>query len=148
MIDFFSRIVKVKACASGPGYAEPSHQRLVAMVTAAQSQSVLICESCEVVRMRRVHHETNQSATLFRRPENVHSWQFGKALCRVISQIRVMFENCRASNPFDVIKRRRESDRAGDVRCAGLKSVRRFFECALFQSHADNHFAAAVPWRY
>ncbi len=62
-------------------------------------------------------------------------------------KLRVVFENCRASDTLDVIDRGRETDRARDIRCAGFKSVGRFLKRAFFQSDADNHFAAAVPWR-
>src|SRR6266446_9437357 len=95
------------------------------MVPAAQSQSVLICEGCEIVRMRRIHHETNQSATLFSWPENAHSWQFGETLSGIVSEVRVVFENYWPSDLLDIINRCRQPDRTGDIRCAGFKSDRK-----------------------
>ena len=62
-------------------------------------------------------------------------------------KLRVVFENCGASDTFDVINRGRETDRARYIRCPGFKPVRRFLKRAFFQSDAHDHFAAAVPWR-
>src|SRR5437588_10890238 len=112
---------------------------------AAQSQSVLIREGCQIVRMRRIHHETNQSATLFYWPENARPRQFRETLCRVARKLRVVFENCRASDSLDVINRCREPDRARDARRASLEPLRRFLKYAFFQGDAHDHFATAVP---
>src|SRR5215472_8582708 len=62
-------------------------------------------------------------------------------------KLGVVLENCSASNPFDVINRCRESDRASNVRRPSFEPVRRFLECALFERDAHNHFASAMPWR-
>ena len=43
------------------------------MMPAAQSKSVLVRESCEIVWMRRIHYKTNKGATLFSWSENMHS---------------------------------------------------------------------------
>src|SRR2546421_45645 len=64
------------------------------------------------------------------------------------SHLRVVFENRRASNLLNVIDRCRQSDRAGNVRCAGFETMRRFLETAFLQGHAHDHFAATVPGRH
>src|SRR5205823_7246012 len=118
------------------------------MMPPAQSQSVLIGERCEIVWMCCIHYKPNQGAALFVWTENTHSGQFRETLGCIASKVRVVFKNRWASDLLDVLDRSREADRAGDVRCAGLKSVRRFFECALFQSDGHDHLAAAVLWRH
>jgi hypothetical protein len=57
-----------------------------------------------------------------------------------------MFENCWASELLDVINRGRQSDVPAMF---GIPASNRCgaFECALFQSHANDHLAAAVPGR-
>ena len=116
------------------------------MVSATHGQPVLICERREIVWMRGLHHETNKRATVLTWSENTHSRQFSQTFHRITSKMRIMFENCRAADPLDVINRGGEPDRAGDVRCARLKSVGRFLERAFFQGDADDHLPAAMPW--
>src|SRR5438477_12144299 len=90
-IDFLCRVVEVKARASCPRHAESPHQRLVAMVPATQRQAVLVRESGEIVRMRRVHHKPNKCAALFYWPETARPRQFRETLCRVARKLRVVF---------------------------------------------------------
>src|SRR5882724_3810711 len=122
--------------------------RLVAMMPAAQSQSVLVGERCEIVWMCCIHYKPNKCAALFGWTENTHSGQFRETFGCIASKVRVVFKNCCASDLLDVLDRCREADRAGDVRCASLKSVWRFFKCALFQGDAHDHLPATVPWRH
>src|SRR5437870_13573759 len=60
-------------------------------------------------------------------------------------KLRVVFENCRASDLFDVVNRGREANGAGNIWCASLKSMGRSLKYAFFQSDAHDHFAATVP---
>ena len=60
-------------------------------------------------------------------------------------KLRVMLEDCRASDLLDVINCRRESDRSSNVGRAGFESMRRFLERAFIERDAYNHFAAALP---
>ena len=82
------------------------------------------------------------------RPENSRAGQFSKMLGCVARKLRVMFENRRPSDALDVINCCRQPNRAGNVRCASLKSVRRFLERALFERDAYDHFTPAVPGRH
>src|SRR5438552_4075210 len=117
------------------------------MVTATHRQSVLICERGQIVRMRGLHYETDKRATVCTRSEDAHPGQLSEAFHRVTSKLCIVLENCRASNPLDVIDGGGEPDRTGNVRRAGFKSMRCFFEGAFFQSNANDHLAATVPWR-
>src|SRR5436190_23418516 len=118
------------------------------MMPPAQSQSVLIGERGEIVWMRRIHYTRIKCAALVGWSQNPHSGQLRETLGCIASKVRVVFKNCWASDLLDVLDRGREADRAGDVRCASLKSVRRFFECALFQGDVHDHLPATVPWRH
>ena len=60
-------------------------------------------------------------------------------------KLRVVFENCRASDLFDVVNRGREANGAGNIWCASLKSMGCSLKYAFFQSDAHDHFAATVP---
>ena len=134
------RVVKIKARASRSWHTKPAHQRLVAMVSAAHRQPVLIRERGQIVRMHRVHHKSYERPTLFGWPKNARTGQFRKALGCITRKPRVVFENCRAPDPFDVINRCRKPDCAGDVRRTCFKPVRRFLERALFQASRSRSF--------
>src|SRR5215217_1341834 len=88
-VDLFDCVVKVEARASCAGHAEATHQRLVAMMATAHGQPVLIRERSEIMRMRNVHHKSNERAALFSRPQDTCAGQFAEALGGVARQLRV-----------------------------------------------------------
>ena len=94
-IDLLHRVVEVEARARCAGHTEPTHQRLVAMMSAAHRQPVLIRERGEIVRMRSVHDEPNQRTALFLWPKDARARQFADALSRVSRKLRIVFENRR-----------------------------------------------------
>ncbi len=61
-IDFRSRVIKIKTGASCSGQTESSHKGLIAMVAAAQCQTMLIGERSQIVWVCRFHHEANKRA--------------------------------------------------------------------------------------
>src|ERR1700737_376528 len=115
------------------------------MMPAAKRQSVLIGKRGEIMRMRRVHHETNQRTARRSWSEDAHSRQFREAFHGVAGKIDIVFEDCRSSDLFNVIDRGCEPDSARAVRLTCFKSVWRFLRRLFFQSDADDHFTAAVP---
>ena len=129
------RVVEIETGASRSGHSESAHQRLIAMMTAAQRQSTLVSESGQVVRMRRVHDETDDRTALLVRTKQAHARAIRPSRSSGVSrEFGVVLENRRAPNLLDVIDRGSESDRARDVWRAGFESVRRFFVGALFQA--------------
>src|SRR5262245_9845601 len=62
-------------------------------------------------------------------------------------KVRVVLENCRPSDRFDVIDRCREADRAGNVRRATLEPVRSLLVRALLWREAYDSFACALRRR-
>ena len=68
-IDFVFRVIKIETGARRSGQAKFSHQRLIAMMSAAQRQSTLIGERGQIVRMHALHDKTNERAALFLRSE-------------------------------------------------------------------------------
>src|SRR5437762_13824020 len=97
-IYLIDRVIEVEAGASGPRQTESSHERLIAMVPATQRQAVLVRERGQIVRMRRVHHETNQGTALSGWSKHTHPGQFCQTLHRVFGQPSVVFKNRRASD--------------------------------------------------
>ena len=79
-IDLGRRVVKIKTGARRAGQTELAHQRLIAMMSAAQRQPVLIGERRQIVRVRRLHDETNERAALTGGSENADAGQFGETL--------------------------------------------------------------------
>src|ERR1700720_679825 len=75
-INFFAGAVEIKTGAGRPGHAKPSHQRLIAMMTTAHGETVTIGKGGEIVRMRRLHHETDDSAAVSLRSNHSQPGQF------------------------------------------------------------------------
>ena len=98
--------------------------------------------------MRRIHHKSNQGATLLGWSKNARPWQFGQAIACIARQLQVMLENCCAPDSIKIINRRSETDGPRDIWRASFESMRRFLKRALFQGDAYNHFTTAVPGRY
>src|SRR5262245_60631893 len=98
--------------------------------------------------MRSVHDKSNKRTPFSLWTKDTGSRQFSQAASRIMGKLRVVLENCRASDHFNVIDRRRESDCARDVWRAAFEPVRRFLECAVFERDAYDHLATAVPRRH
>src|SRR5262249_33583605 len=118
------------------------------MMSPAHGQPVLVGERGEIMRMGSVHEKPNQRAAFFLWTKNASARQFADALGCIIRKLRVMFENRRSPDLFDVINRCREPDRACDVWRSSFEPVRRSLKRALLKSDAHNHFATAVIRRY
>src|SRR5207244_13239959 len=86
-IDLLSSIVEIKAGTRGPGHPEPPHQRLIAMMAAAKREPVAVGKGGQIVRMRRVHHKANDSATFLGRSKHAQSGHFGHSLQGVSRKI-------------------------------------------------------------
>src|SRR5207248_9427065 len=117
------------------------------MMPTAHGQSVLVRERGEIMRMRSVHDKPDKRAPLFLWTKYTGPRQLADTLGCIMRQLRVVLENCRAPDSFDVINRRCEADRACDVGCSCFEAVRRSLKRALLKSDAHNHFATAVPRR-
>src|SRR5438132_1228887 len=55
-----------------------------------------------------------------------------------------MMSDVLSPNGIEIIHRRVEANRAGNVRCASLESMRRLFETALLEINAEDHLPAAL----
>ena len=98
------------------------------MMSAAQRQPVLIGERRQIVRMRRLHDETNDRAALTGGSENTYAGQFGETLDGVAGQLRVVLENSGRARSLRGNQWRLQPDRAGDIGRARLETMRRFLE--------------------
>src|SRR5947208_13078655 len=118
------------------------------MMPASQRESVLIGECREIVRVRRVHHKPSQRAPLLSWSKNAYPREFAQAIEGIACQLRIVLENCCASDSIKVINGRGETNCARDIWRTSFESMWSFLERALFQSNAHNHFSAAVPGRH
>src|SRR5207249_9650949 len=66
-------------------------------------------------RSRRIHHKSNQGATLLGWSKNARPWQFGQAIACMARQLQVMLENCCAPDSIKIINRRSETDSPRDI---------------------------------
>src|ERR1700724_745289 len=64
-IDFLARVVKIETRPRRTGHAETAHQWLVAMMTTAHGEAIAVGERREIVRMRRIHDEADNSGVFF-----------------------------------------------------------------------------------
>src|SRR5437870_8669651 len=92
-VDFRCRVVKIETRASRPGQTKPPHQRLIAMVSAAHRQPVLIRERGKIVRMRGLHYETDKRATVSTWSKDAHPGQFSETFHRVTGKLCIVLEN-------------------------------------------------------
>src|SRR4051812_39788934 len=53
-----------------------------------------------------------------------------------------------AADPFDKIAGDTKTDRAGNIRGAGLETVRRVLEVGVVDLDVENRAAAGLPWRH
>ena len=97
-------------------------------MTAAHGQAITVCKSCQIVRVRRVHDKADYAAAVFCRPNHSQTWNFGHSFQRISGKIDIVLKNFGAPDPFDIIDRRAQSDRAGDIRRARFETVRRFLK--------------------
>src|SRR5437763_2900728 len=88
--------------------------------------------------MYRLHHETDQRATLCAWSKYPHSRQLFQAFHGVLSELRVVLENRRASNLLNVINGRFQTDSSRNIGRARLETVRRFLEDTSFKRDTDN----------
>ena len=72
-IDLLHRVVKIKTRARRARYLKATHQRLVAMMPAAQGQPILIRVRGQIVRMRCVHDKPNERGPFFLWTEDTQS---------------------------------------------------------------------------
>ena len=63
-VNLLTGVVEIKAGARGAGKAQLSHQRLGAMMAAAQRETMLIGEGRQVVRMRPLSVESSKRSTV------------------------------------------------------------------------------------
>ena len=61
-VDFLLGVVEVETGAGRAGEAKFAHQRLIAVVTAAEGDAILVGESHDVVRMHPLEGEADQAA--------------------------------------------------------------------------------------
>src|SRR5207248_9855413 len=83
-IDLRGCVVEIETGTGCSGQAEPAHERLVAMMSAAQGEAALIGERGEVVRMYSFHDETEDGAAFARRSEDSHAGKIDETVDRVI----------------------------------------------------------------
>src|SRR2546421_4329930 len=97
-IDFFARVVEIKTGAGGAGHAESPHERLIAMMTTAHGEAVAVGECGQVVRVGRVHDETNHAGAILRWSEHAQSRQLRHSLERILCKIDIVLKNLGASD--------------------------------------------------
>ena len=117
------------------------------MMPAPQRQTAAVGERRHIMRMGAIQRKADGGAAV-RLPSNqVQSGNFRQPFQGVGGETGIVFEDCVPPNPHEILDCGGQANRASDVGRPGFKPVRWLFEAALFQSHARDHFAAAMPWR-
>ena len=91
-------VVEIEARARGAGHAELAHERLVAVMAAAQGEAVLVGVGGEIVRVRPVHDEADEAAALAARAEDAHAGNLREAVDRALRELRVVREDALAAD--------------------------------------------------
>src|SRR5205085_1060259 len=137
----------IKAGARRASHAETLHQWLIAMMTTAHREPVAIRKRRQVVRMRRIHDETDYSRAIFLRSDDAEPFNFSHSIQRIARKIDIVLKDFPTPNSFQIIDRCGETDRAGNVRRAGFETMGRFFVRTFFERNVNDHLTAAVPRR-
>src|SRR5579859_5807360 len=144
-IDVVSCIVKIKAGASGGLDTEFVHERLVAMMPAAQGDAALIGDRNQVVGMDIWEQKTYQAGPPDVRTEKSDAvFEPGQLFISMRAQFLVVLGDLIAPDSVQVIHRRVQSDRARNVRGAGLEPMRGMLPGAFLIRDAENHLATAL----
>ncbi len=143
-LDFCLGVVDVEAGAGRRGQAELTHQRLVAVVAAAQGDAVLVGEGDDVVGMGFGEGETYEAAAGLAdfRAEDADAGEFGEGGAGFLSERMIVGADGGTSEGVEVIKRGVQADGVGDVGRAGFEALGGGFPCGAFVGDGDDHAAA------
>src|SRR5438445_11813800 len=147
LIDFLAVTIKIKTRSRASSDPEAAHERLIAMMSTAHRESVAIGKRGQIVRMRRVHDETDYAGAILLWPDYAQSWHFSHSVQCVDRKIDIVRKDFGTSDSFEIIDCGGQSNCAGNVGSARFETMRRFFIGTFFERHARDHFATAVPRR-
>ena len=142
--DFFLGVVNVETRARRAGEAEFAHERLVAVVAAAERDAVLVCERDHVVGVGFGEGETHQAAAGLAGlgTEDADAGEFGESGAGVLAEGVVVRADRGTSEGIEIIERGVQADGVGDVGRAGFKALGRGLPRRAFVGHGDDHAAA------
>ncbi len=150
-VHFSFGIVKVKTGASGGFNTELVHERLSAVMSAAQRDACLVGEGHDVVGVNVLEQKADEAGMQAGSglwAEEADVIQRGEFLVGIGGEVAVMVPDILAADAVEVIHRDAEADGARDVRRAGFELVRRLFEFGFVVADAKNHLAAALVGRH
>ncbi len=109
------------------------------------------CESRivpEVVRVHALHGEGEHRGLVGGRADERDAGDAAELLGGALEQAILVGGDRRDPQGLDVVHRRRQTHRAGDVRRAGLHAVRQLVVGGLLEGDGKDHVAAALPRRH
>ena len=106
---------------------------------AAESDTILIGESYQVVGMNRAQLKAHNSRSIPNWTEQAHFREFSQSLCRRRSKEMIRLFDLAATDGFQVLERFGQANRPCDVWGSGFKSMRGQFPLRFVPVHANNH---------
>src|SRR5256886_17632490 len=97
--------------------------------------------------MRCVHHETDYPGPILLWPDYSQSRQFGHSIQRIDRKIDIVLKNFGASDSFEIIDCRAQSNCAGDIRSSSFETLRRFLIGNFFKRKPEDNLPTALPCR-
>ncbi len=118
------------------------------MVAGAHGYPMVIEHGTEIVGVDAIEDERHHAGPLARPADQAQTADRLEARDRRLDQSGFMALDHRPIELVDVVERRRQADRLGRSRRAGLEPARRIVERRAFEGDAANHAAATLPWRH
>ena len=127
---------------------EPAHQRLGAMLAGAHGDAVAVQQGGDVMRVRALHGEADNAATILRRADHAQTFHADKPA----SAWSVSATSCAAiaskPMPLHVVDGRTQTDHLDDRRRSGFELLRHRRPGGSLETDCRDHVAAAHERRH
>src|SRR5580693_6911393 len=121
-VDFLGGIVNVEAGPGGAGEAELPHQRLIAVMAAAQGDAVLVGEGDDVVRVHVAEGETDQAAPFAGGAEQADAGQRAQLAVGELGERAIVTPDFRQVQGIEIVAGGRQGDRVAEIWGARLEA--------------------------
>ncbi len=148
-VDFLLGVIKIETRARRAREAELAHQRLVAVVAAAEGEAVFVGEGDDVVRVHIGKREADEAAAGLAgaRADDADAGDRGEFFHRDGAEMVVVGGDNFAADGVYVVAGGAEGDGIGDVGRAGFVALGGGFPVGAFVGDGDDHAAAGFVGR-
>ena len=118
------------------------------MMARTHGDAFLIEQGGQIMRMHAIDQEGDHRHLFARLADDAQAGNRAHRFGGMDEQFVFTRGHALEADRLDVIERRTEADKAGDVRRAGFELVRRIGKRGALEAHFTDHLAAAEEWRH